>query len=113
MLNIYHNPRCAKSRAALQILESNGVEHQVVKYMNEPLTADQLHQVIDKLGILPRELVRTNEKIWKEEFADKEMDDNELVLAMIEFPQLMERPIIEIDDRAIVARPPELTNEMI
>jgi arsenate reductase len=81
--------------------------------MDGSLTADELKQLLEKLAMYPFELIRTNEQIWKNEFADKELDDNELVLTMIEFPQLMQRPIIEDDDRAIVARPPELINEMI
>ena len=113
MIKIYHNPRCAKSRQALKILEEKSVEHDVVKYMDGSLTADELKRLLDKLAMYPFELIRTNEQIWKNEFADKEMDDDELILTMIEFPQLMQRPIIEDDDRAIVARPPELTNELI
>ncbi len=113
MIKIYHNPRCAKSRAALQILEEKKVPHEVVKYIDEPLTFDELQGLLEKLGMYPFELIRTNEQIWKNEFADKEMDDNELTLTMIEYPQLMQRPIIEDDERAIVARPPELANEML
>jgi arsenate reductase len=113
MIKIYHNPRCAKSREALKILEEKGTEHEVVKYMDGLLTANELKQLLDKLAMYPFELIRTNEQIWKNEFADKEMDDNELILTMIEFPQLMQRPIIEDEDRAIVARPPELVNDMI
>jgi arsenate reductase len=113
MIKIYHNPRCAKSREALKILEEKGIEHAVVKYMDEALTPNELKQLLDKLAMDPFELIRTNEQIWKNEFADKEMDDNELILTMIEFPQLMQRPIIEDEDRAIVARPPELVNDMI
>jgi arsenate reductase len=113
MIKIYHNPRCAKSREALHMLEEKGIDHQVIKYMDESLTSGQLQALLDKLAMDPFELIRTNEQIWKNEFADKDMDDNELILTMIEFPQLMQRPIIEDEDRAIVARPPELINEMI
>jgi arsenate reductase len=113
MIKIYHNPRCAKSREALHMLEEKGIDHQVIKYMDESLTSGQLQALLDKLAMYPFELIRTNEQIWKNEFADKDMDDNELILTMIEFPQLMQRPIIEDEDRAIVARPPELINEMI
>jgi arsenate reductase len=113
MIKIYHNPRCSKSREALQLLVEKGLEHEVINYMDNPLTEEELTDLLDSLGMDAFELIRTNEQIWKNEFADMEMDDTELILLMIEFPQLMERPIIWNDDRAVVARPAAKMDEVI
>lgn len=113
MIKIFHNPRCSKSREALGMLEEKGLAHEVVNYIENPLTEDELIDLLDALGMDAFELIRTNEQIWKNEFAEMEMDDNELILLMIEFPQLMERPIILNDDRAVVARPAEKMNEVL
>ena len=113
MIKIYHNPRCSKSREALQLLVEKGLEHEVINYMDNPLTEEELTDLLDSLGMDAFELIRTNEQIWKNEFADMEMDDTELILLMIEFPQLMERPIIWNDDRAVIARPAAKMDEVI
>ena len=81
--------------------------------MKDSLTPDQLEDLISKLGIDASELIRTKEKIWKEEFADKELTEEELVFCMIEHPQLMERPILENADQARVGRPTEKILEII
>lgn len=107
MIKVYHNPRCTKSREALAYLEEKGVEVEVVEYLKEPLTPNELEVVLDALDMEPMDLIRTNEAIWKEEFKGKELDDDELVLAMIEFPKLMQRPIVVNGDKAVVARPAE------
>ncbi len=86
---------------------------EIVDYMNEPLTPAELSEVIRKLGISATDLVRKKEKIWKEEFADKELSEEELVLAMIENPKLMERPILVNTDKAAIGRPPENLLEVI
>jgi len=113
MIKIYHNPRCSKSREALQLLVEKGLEHEVINYMDNPLTEEELTDLLDSLGMDAFELIRTNEQIWKNEFADMEMDDTELILLMIEFPQLMERPIIWNDDRAVIARPAAKMDEVL
>ena len=102
---VYHNPRCTKSREALAWLESKGIETEVVKYLDEPLTFETLQAVIDQLGVEPKALIRTNEAEWKSEFKGSELGDEELIYAMIEYPKLMQRPIVVIGDRAVVARP--------
>lgn len=112
-MKFYHNPRCSKSREALQLLQQKGVEPAVVLYMSEPLLPDDLSDLLEKLKMTPQELLRKNEKIWKEEFADMELSPEEIILCMIEHPQLMERPILEKGDKAVVARPPERVLELI
>lgn len=105
MMKIYHNPRCTKSREALVYLEEKGLETEVIKYMDEPLTPDELRDLLDMLDMEAIELVRTNEDIWKEQFRDKELDEDELILAMIEYPELMQRPIVVNGNQAVVGRP--------
>ncbi len=112
-MKIYHNPRCSKSRETLQIIEDKGAAVEIVKYMDDALTPDELNDIIAMLGIQPMGLIRKSEKIWKEEFKDKELSNEELVLAMIEYPQLMERPIVVKGNKAVLGRPPENVNELL
>lgn len=104
---IYHNPRCRKSREALQILEARGEAIEIIKYLDTPPSAAILSEVIAKLGIAPIDLVRKNETIWKEQFKGKALTDAEIVNAMVAHPKLIERPIVLKGDKAIVGRPPE------
>ncbi|TVQ78833.1 MAG: arsenate reductase (glutaredoxin) [Flavobacteriales bacterium] len=109
---IYHNPRCSKSREALSYLENNQLKYRVVRYLDEALTFEDLQEVLDKLDIEAIELVRTNEKIWKEQFADKELDEDEIIFSMLEYPQLIQRPIIVLNDRAVIGRPTNQIEEL-
>jgi arsenate reductase len=95
------------------MLEEKGLEHEVIDYMNNPLTEDQLENLLDKLEMSPEDLVRVKEADWKENFKGKELDDAEVILAMIEYPKLMERPIIETDEKAVLARPAEKMEEIL
>ncbi len=107
MITVLHNPSCSKSRSALDYLAEKGIEPEVVKYMDEPLRPDELEEIIDLLGIAPHDLIRTSEDIYKEEFEGKELTDEEWILAMLEYPMLMERPIIINGDKAVIGRPIE------
>jgi arsenate reductase len=113
MMKYYHNPRCSKSREGLQLLESKGVALDVVKYMENPITPTELQDLLDKLDLDAADLLRTNEKIWKEEFADKELSDDEIFLLLIEYPQLMQRPILESETEARIGRPVEQLLELL
>jgi arsenate reductase len=106
-VTIYHNPRCSKSRQALSLLESKGKKPIVVEYLKNPLTTEQLSQIINELNIKPIDLVRKNESIWKENYIGKELSDDELVEAMISNPKLIERPIVTSSKGTVVGRPPE------
>ena len=106
-VTIYHNPRCSKSRQALSLLESKGNKPIVVEYLKNPLTTEQLSQIINELNIKPIDLVRKNESIWKENYKGKELSDDELVEAMISNPKLIERPIVTSSKVTLVGRPPE------
>jgi len=110
---IYHNPRCRKSRETLEIIRSKGVEPEIVEYLKEPLSVDQLTDLIDKLGIDPSELLRKGEAIYKEEFKGKELSEEEWIYAMAEYPVLMERPVVVKGNKAVLGRPPENVNELL
>jgi len=103
MITIYHNPRCRKSREALAILEERGIEHLVRLYLNdeESMSAAEFQDVLDALDMDAIDLVRKNESVWKEEYKTLELDEDEVILAMIEHPKLMERPIVMNGDRAV------------
>ncbi len=107
MIKIYHNPRCSKSRCALDLLKSSDKEYEIIDYMKNPLGKVDIELIISKLGIQPIELVRTKEPIWKEKFHNKSLTGDEIIEAMLEYPQLIERPIVIEGDRAVIGRPTE------
>ncbi|MGB0665176.1 MAG: arsenate reductase (glutaredoxin) [Pontibacterium sp.] len=112
-VTIYHNPRCSKSRQTLQLLEENGIEPTVVKYLDETPSADTLADVISKLGISPRDLLRTKEAPYKElNLADASLSDAQIIEAMVANPKLIERPIVVKGDAARIGRPPESVLEL-
>ena len=113
MITIYHNPRCSKSRQGLSILEESGKEFEVVKYLDTPLNSEELSNIIEQLGIKPIDLVRKNEAIWKENFKDKDLSDQEAIKVMVENPKLIERPIVVNNGKAVVGRPPEKINTIL
>lgn len=108
MTTIYHNPRCSNSREALRLLEESGETIEVIKYLENPPSKEELTQLIELLDIKPIELVRTKENEWKEHFKDKELSDDQIIAAMVKFPKLIERPIAIKGTQAIVGRPPKL-----
>ncbi|WP_269242150.1 arsenate reductase (glutaredoxin) [Flavobacterium limnophilum] len=107
MIQIYHNSRCTKSRECLAFLENSGQKYEIIKYLEDVPTYDELKDIIQKLGIKPIELVRRKEKIWIENFRDKPLTDDEIIQAMISNPILVERPIVVNGDKAVIARPLE------
>lgn len=107
MITIYHNPRCHKSREGLAIVEASGKPFEIVKYLDDQLSEEALSEIIKLLGIAPIDLVRKNEKIWKEEFKGKTLSDTETISALAKHPKLIERPIVVNDNKAIIGRPPE------
>ena len=113
MITIYHNPRCSKSRLGVQALEEHGKEFEIVKYLNTPLTFDELENIIEKIGVTPLDLVRKNEAIWKSNYKGKNLSDVELIQAMIDYPKLIERPIVVHGNKAIIGRPTERIFEIL
>ena len=113
-LTLYHNPRCSKSRGALQLLEAHGFTPTVVRYLETPLDAAQLKALLGKLGISARQLLRTGEDEYKTlNLADASLSEAQLIAAIAEHPKLMERPILETADTAIIGRPPENVLEIL
>lgn len=114
MLRIYHNPRCSKSRAALKLLEDAGQQPEILKYLENPPSEERLRAMLAKLDISPRQLLRTNESEYKTLGLDREtVDDDDAIQALLTQPKLMQRPVIETQDRAFVARPPERVQEAL
>jgi arsenate reductase len=113
MIEIYHNPRCGKSREGLKILEDSGKNFKIIKYLDDPLSFEKLQQTIGLLKIKPIDLIRKKESIWKENFKDKALSDKELIEIMIEHPRLMERPIVIKGNKAVVGRPPSKILDII
>jgi len=112
-MKIYHNPRCSKSRQGLALLQEANVDLEIIEYLKTPLTKSDLEGLLKKLNIPAIELVRKNEAIWKEQFKNKDLSDNEIVEAMVAFPKLIERPIIEKGDKAVIGRPLENITPLI
>lgn len=110
---IYHNPRCSKSRAALELLEANGVEPEVVRYLEQPPTRAELEALLGQLGLAPRDLVRRGETLFRELGLSLESPAEDLLNAMAEHPILIERPIVVRGDRAVLGRPPESVLELL
>ena len=113
MITIYHNPRCGKSRECLAFIENSKQEFEVIKYLENPLTFNELETIIKKLNISPIELIRTKESVWVENFKGKKLSDKEIIQSMVDFPILMERPIAVNGNKAVIARPLERINEII
>lgn len=113
MIVIYHNPRCSKSRECKLNLEASGKDVSVINYMETPFSVESLSEIIDLLGIEPINLVRTNEKIWKEKFRGRKMRNATIIKAMVEHPSLIQRPIVINGKKAVIARPLEKMNEII
>lgn len=104
-LTFYHNPRCSKSREALKLLEDRGVDVEVRRYLDDPLSLDELHSLADRLEGPIESLVRTNEAEWKALAIDTP-DDQQRLVAIASHPRLMQRPLLDRGDRAVIGRPP-------
>ncbi|MDY6815072.1 MAG: arsenate reductase (glutaredoxin) [Pseudomonadota bacterium] len=105
---IFHNPRCSKSRQTLELLNERGIEPEIIRYLETPPTAEELGNILDMLGYQPRELMRTRETEYKELGLDNPaLSREQLLQAMSEHPQLIERPIVIHNNKAALGRPPE------
>lgn len=112
---IYHNPRCSKSRETLVLLQTKGVEPEVVKYLDEPLSVAQLKTLFTQLELNSvRQMMRTKEADYKEmNLADASVTDEQLFAAMVDNPKLIERPIVVANGKARHGRPPEKVLEIL
>ncbi|MBF8756801.1 arsenate reductase (glutaredoxin) [Pseudomonas guariconensis] len=113
-LTLYHNPRCSKSRGALELLEERGLAPTIVRYLETPPDAATLKALLGKLGIAPRQLLRTGEEEYKAlDLANPALSDDQLIDAMVQHPKLIERPILVVGDKAVIGRPPEKVLEIL
>lgn len=113
MLKIYHNKMCGKSRQTLELINNSGQEVEIIEYLKTPPSAEELQEILTKLNMQPQQLIRRNEKLFKEQFADKQFSDEEWIKVMVANPILIERPIVIKGDRAVIGRPPEKVTELL
>ncbi len=105
---IYHNPRCSKSRLTLELLKDKGIDPKVILYLETPPSEKELVLILKKLNMEARELLRKGEAKFKEQnLSDTSKSEEDVIQAMVNFPKLMERPIVIYGDRAVIGRPPE------
>lgn len=112
-LTIYHNPRCRKSRETLALLEDKGANVEIVQYLEKTPDVNELKSILKKLGMKPEDLIRKSEAVFKEKFKGISCTDEEWIKIMVENPELIERPIVIKDDKAIIGRPPEKVLDLL
>jgi len=113
-VTIYHNPRCSKSRQTLELLQQKGIEADVVEYLETPPDADQLEHILALLSLDPRELLRTNEAEYREQGMDNpDLTRRQLIDLMVQYPKVIQRPIVIKDGKAAIGRPPETILEIL
>lgn len=112
-IQIYHNPRCTKSREALAILNENNADVEIVEYLKKMPTEEELKRLLNKLNLKPFDIVRIDEKIFKEKFRGMQFTDHEWIKVLIENPILIQRPILVKGNKAIIGRPVERVRELL
>ena len=114
MTTIYHNPKCSKSRRTLSLLREHGIEPEIVLYLDTPIDADLINGLLTKLSLSAAELLRKSEPDYKRlGLSDKSLSNEHMINAMVQFPKLIERPVVVFKDRAVIGRPPEKVLELI
>jgi arsenate reductase (glutaredoxin) len=113
MITIYHNPKCRKSRAGLEYLKEKGLDFTLVEYLKNPISREVLKDILMKMNVRPQELLRTQEDVYKSDFAGKQFNDEEWIDILLEYPRLIRRPIVVKGYRAIVAEPPEEIDKLL
>lgn len=113
-ITIYHNPRCSKSRQTLALLREHGVEPRIVEYLKTPPEPDEIRDLLDRLAMAPRELLRSGEAAFRElGLGDESIDDERIIAAMHRHPKLIQRPIVVAGERAAIGRPPEAVLDLL
>lgn len=107
MTTIYHNPRCSKSRQTLALLQEKGDSPEIVEYLNTPPSEAELDRILTMLGIEPEALMRKGEDEYKEHFKGRDLSRSEAIKLMVQYPKVIERPIVVKDGKAAIGRPPE------
>ena len=107
MTTIYHNPRCSKSRQTLALLQEQGIEPDIIEYLSSPPSEAELDGILTKLGMEPEALMRKGEDEYKQHFKGRDLSRAETISLMVQYPKVIERPIVVNDGKAAVGRPPE------
>jgi arsenate reductase len=110
---IYHNPRCRKSREALNYLQDEGIEPKVVKYLDEPPSPEELKKILAKMNSGPEVIIRREERIFKEKFKERNFTDEEWLILLHENPKLIQRPIVIKGNKAVLGRPLENVKNLL
>jgi arsenate reductase len=110
---IYHNPTISKSRQTLALLQEQGIEPEIIEYLDTPPSEAELDSILNKLGKNPDELLRKGEAEFKEHFKDKNLTRTETIALMVKYPKVIERPVVVNGDKAAVGRPPESVLEIL
>lgn len=113
MIQIYHNPRCGKSRNCLAFIEQTKQEYEIIPYLTENPSFEDLKVLLEKLNLKPIQIIRIKEKIWIENYKSKILTDNEIIQAMVDNPILIERPIVIKDQKAIIGRNLDLVESFL
>ena len=114
VLTVYEKPTCTTCRRLAKLLEEQGVDFERVNYIVDPLSAGELRALLAKAGLRPRDVLRTKEQAYRElRLAERELTDDELIDLIASRPELLQRPIVELGDRAVLARPPERVTELL
>jgi len=112
-MKIYHNPRCSKSRETLKIIKDAGAEVEIIEYLNEIPTKEELKLILMQLHLKPIDIIRKGEAVYKEKFKNSNFNDDEWLSIMMEYPKLIERPIVIKGNKAILGRPPANVLELL
>ncbi|MDX8407713.1 MAG: arsenate reductase (glutaredoxin) [Mariprofundaceae bacterium] len=112
-ITIYHNPRCSKSRQTLALLKERNIEPDIIEYLQTPPSAAELDRILTLLGIEPEALMRKGEDEYKAHFKGKGLSRQQAIALMVQFPKVIERPIVVHGDRAALGRPPEQVLEIL
>jgi arsenate reductase len=112
-VTIYHNGQCSKSGDALELLIAHNIPHHVRFYIAEPLSEEELRALLKKLELKAEDIVRKNEPLFTEQFSGKELNEDDWLQVLLQYPELMQRPVIELADKAFIARPPEKVLELL
>lgn len=110
---IYHNPRCSKSRESLQLLQEKELDYTIVEYLKTPPTRSELQDLLAKLDLKPSQLIRKTEAIYKEHYKGKSLQEDEWMDAMLNYPRLIQRPIVIHGNKAVIGRPIDQVKELL
>lgn len=113
MTTIYHNPRCSKSRQTLALLQEQGIEPDIIEYLTSPPSEAELDGILTKLGMEPEALMRKGEDEYKQHFKGRDLSRAETISLMVQYPKVIERPIVVNNGEAAVGRPPESVLEIL